>query len=42
MPEPPPGALRSLARELLERYLELGGVVDSELGTRIERSQVTR
>ena len=36
-PEPPPGALLSLARELLERYLALGGVIDSELGARVEQ-----
>lgn len=36
-PEPPPGALLSLARELLERYLALGGEIDSELGARVEQ-----
>jgi len=41
-PAPPPVALVAVARELLERYLALGGVVDAELGARIERSQLTR
>jgi DNA repair protein RadA/Sms len=41
-PEPPPGALLSIAHELLERYLALGGVVDAELRARIEWSQLTR
>ena len=36
-PEPPPGVLLSLARELLERYLALGGELDPELGARIEQ-----
>ena len=36
-PEPPPGALLSLARELLERYLALGGEIDPELGARVEQ-----
>jgi DNA repair protein RadA/Sms len=36
-PEPPPGALLPLARELLERYLALGGEIDSELGARVEQ-----
>jgi DNA repair protein RadA/Sms len=41
-PAPPPAALVAVARELLERYLALGGAVDAELGARIERSQLTR
>jgi DNA repair protein RadA/Sms len=36
-PEPPAGALLLLARELLERYLALGGEIDSELGARVEQ-----
>jgi DNA repair protein RadA/Sms len=38
----PPGALLSIARELLERYLALGGVVDAELAARMDRSRLSQ